>query len=245
MDPQIYQIFRERYEDNWYFEARAAVLATLIRPCCQAHAGVRVVDLGAGTGKILADTRKTAMAVAIEKDLQLARFGRGRYGLPFVLANLADGIPVGRGLLDLVLVLDVLEHVEHDRALLREVFRVLRPGGRVIVSVPAFQGLWSRHDELHHHKRRYSRRDLLRVVAEAGLVCDRVTYYNTLLLPLVYLSRKLERWSRAWKQSANDYDKAAGGFTGVLRWVFGLERRLLPRWNLPAGVSLLVVARRE
>jgi hypothetical protein len=77
------------------------------------------------------------------------------------------------------------------------------------------------------------------------LVCDRVTYYNTLLLPLVYLSRKLERWSGAWTQSASDYDKAPGGLAAVLRWVFALERRLIPRWNLPVGVSLLVVARRE
>ena len=244
MDPQIYRVFRGRYEDNWYFATRTKVLTTFMRPYCPVSADARIVDLGAGTGKILADTRQAAVAVAIEENPDLARFGRGRYGLPFVLANLSDDIPIGSGAIDLVLMLDVLEHVEQDRPLLSEVFRVLRPGGRLIISVPAFQGLWSRHDELHHHKRRYSRLGLLSVLAEAGFVCDRLTYYNTLLLPLVYLSRKLERFSRAWTQSASDYDKAPRALAMLLHWVFGLERKLIPRYDLPVGVSLLAVARR-
>lgn len=244
MDHSIYQLFREQYEDNWYFAARADVLTAVIAPLCPAGRAFSIADVGGGTGSLLARVRQHGRAVAIEGDLQLAQVGRQLYGIPFVQGDLSHGVPLNDDTLDIVLMLDVLEHVEDERALLSEVARVLRPHGRLVVSVPAFQALWSRHDELHHHKRRYSRRSLVDVLTAAGFACERVTYFNTLLFPLVYGSRSLERFSSRWRGSTTDYERGPRIMTAVLRWLFSLERRIIPRWNLPVGVSLLVLARR-
>jgi hypothetical protein len=134
--------------------------------------------------------------------------------------------------------------VEDDGALAHEAARVLRPGGDLVVTVPAMPALWSRHDELHHHYRRYTRSALRRVLQQAGLSCVRLTYYNTLLFPAVVVSRVLERVSPRWmRSSASDYERGFPGAAGLLRWTFSQERRLLPRWRLPFGVSLLALAR--
>lgn len=238
MDAEINQLFIDQYESNWYLHARAEVLAAIIRPLCLT--GCRLVDVGAGTGAILSRVTDAAR-VAIEGDLALARVGRMGHGLPFLVADLAGGIPLADHSADVVLSLDVFEHLVDDRGAMIEAFRILRPGGRLVVSVPAFQSLWSRHDELHHHKRRYSKELLLDTLAAAGFDCTRVTYFNTLLFPVVWLSRKLEAFTQP---AANDYEKPPRLLARVMGAIFGFESRLVPRWNLPVGVSLLAIATR-
>lgn len=243
MDPQITGFFTDHYENNWYLASRADVLAAVIAPICRADPRCRLVDVGAGTGAILARLKNGGggAAVGIEGEWGLARIGRASHNAAFLVADLARGIPLSNRSVDVVLALDVLEHLEDDRRMTHEVFRILRPSGHFIVSVPAFQALWSRHDELHHHKRRYSRRELRDVIRSTGFSCTRMTYFNSFLLPLVYVSRKLEPYTRP---SSNDYEKASPLLARVLGAIFRLESRIIPRWNLPIGVSLLAIATR-
>lgn len=244
MDAEIREFFTEQYEQNWYLAARAEILTTIIRPLCRARSACRLVDVGAGTGSILAHVGGLAAAIGIEGEWQLARLGRTRHGVRFLVADVAGAIPLLHASADVVLSLDVLEHLDDDRAALREMFRILRPGGTLVVTVPAFQNLWSRHDELHHHKRRYSKRAFLAALKATGFTCTRVTYFNTLLFPLVYLSRKLESAGRGPTRQKTDYEKAPRMLAGALGRIFGLEARIIPRWNLPVGVSLLAIATR-
>jgi len=238
VDSEINRLFTEQYESNWYLKSRAEVLAAIIRPLC--GVGCRLVDVGAGTGAILARVA-TKVAIAIEGDLNLARVGRSGHRLPFLVADLSSGIPLSGQTADVVLSLDVFEHLVDDRAAMAEVFRILRPGGCLVVSVPAFQSLWSRHDDLHHHKRRYSKQALLDALAATGFACTRVTYFNSLLFPIVWASRKLEGITRP---SANDYEKPHRLLARALGRIFRFEARIIPRWNLPVGVSLLAIATR-
>jgi SAM-dependent methyltransferase len=244
VDAEIREFFTEQYDRNWYLAARAAVLTTIIRPLCRARSACRLVDVGAGTGSILAQVGGDAGGIGIEGDWQLARYGHARHRVRFLVADVAGAIPLSAATADVTLSLDVLEHLDDDRAALREMFRILRPGGTLVVTVPAFQSLWSRHDQLHHHKRRYSKLELLEVLAATGFACTRITYFNTLLFPLVYVSRKLESLGSGDRGRKTDYEKAPRALATLLGWIFALEARVIPRWDLPVGVSLLAIATR-
>jgi SAM-dependent methyltransferase len=242
VDTAVYEVFREQYEENWYLKAREDVLAAFVARFCSPEAAGWVVDVGAGTGRVL-HRIAPGHGVAVEENPDLIALARARYGLMAVRADLAQALPLRDRCAGLVLLLDVLEHVEDDRALLAEIRRVLRPGGWGVIAVPAFQALWSPHDEAHHHKRRYSRARLQHVVAAAELSCRHLTYYNTLLLPLVAGARVLDRLRGP--RAMTDYDRPPGAIRGLLGWTFRQERRLVTRWRLPIGVSLLAVVRRE
>lgn len=242
MDSQIVQFFENQYEENWYLTARRRVLTTVV-DALRGSAPWRLVDVGGGTGSILAHLAERNGGIVIEGDWQLARVGQARHRLPFVVADIGAAIPLRGGSADAVLSLDVLEHLDDDGAALAEIFRILKPGGTLIVAVPALQALWSRHDELHHHRRRYSKRTLLAALAATGFSCRRVTYYNSLLFPVVYAARRWERIRGVRPDAPTDYEKATW-LAGVLQRVFELEARILTQWNLPVGVSLLAVATR-
>lgn len=246
MDRSVRRVFKDRYEEHWYFAARTSVLGAFIDRFCPTRAGTTVGDLGAGTGAVLARVADSAVGVAVEREPDLAGVGVKRYGLRYVVASLGDGIPLRRSTFDMILMLDVLEHLLDDGRVLAEACQVVRPGGRVLLTVPAFQGLWSSHDELHHHHRRYAKRQLVDMVAGTGLVVERVTYFNTLLFPLIAASRLLERLSlrRAEVDGRTDYDRTPRPLTGALEWIFKQERHLVRHWRLPIGVSLMVLARR-
>ena len=113
-------------------------------------------------------------------------------------------MPFAADSFELAASLDVIEHLEDDLAALRELRRVVAPGGALLVTVPAYQWLWSGHDEINHHLRRYTRSSLLRVAREAGWEPVRTTYFNSLLLPVAIALRVLDRFSRKTTESSLD-----------------------------------------
>jgi SAM-dependent methyltransferase len=241
VEAAVYQLFREGYETNWYLSAREDVIDAFVRRFCPPGPGDVVVDVGGGTGRILARVAGSARALAVEEDESLVSHGRARYGVRFVRANASSGLPLRTGSASLVLLLDVLEHVDDDAALLGDVRRVLRPGGRALVTVPAFRMLWSRHDEQHHHRRRYEKHGLRQVIGRAGLECVHLTFYNSLLFPMILAARALDRVTPG--RSGTDYERPPRPVRSVLSWTFRQERRLVTRWRLPVGVSLLALVR--
>ncbi len=145
---------------------------------------------------------------------------------------------------DLVVSLDVIEHLEDDLAALREFRRTVAPGGALLVTVPAYQWLWSGHDEINHHHRRYTRRSLQRVAEQAGWKQVRTTYFNSLLLPVAILLRVLERFSTKTTESSLDLWIPPEPLNWLLQRPLALEAALIARGGrIPAGLSLLAVFR--
>jgi SAM-dependent methyltransferase len=145
---------------------------------------------------------------------------------------------------DLAVSLDVLEHLKDDLAALRELRRTVAPGGSLLVTVPAYQWLWSGHDEINHHHRRYTRRSLQRVAQQAGWEQVRTTYFNSLLLPLAILLRVLERLNTRTTESSLDLWVPPEPLNWLLERPLALEAALITRGgHIPAGLSLLAVFR--
>jgi SAM-dependent methyltransferase len=152
-------------------------------------------------------------------------------------------LPFADGAFDLVTALDVIEHIDDDVAALGELRRVLRPGGRLLVAVPAFTFLWGRQDEVSHHRRRYTRATLARALAQAGFAVVRESYFNTLLFPPIAAVRLGRRLLRRPGRRQSDFELGPARLNGLLGAVFGAEAALVARTDLPFGVSLLALAR--
>ena len=139
---------------------------------------------------------------------------------------------------DLIALLDVLEHVQDDRAALAAIAGKLKPGGRVLVTVPANPWMWSAHDAAHHHFRRYARPDLRRVAQAAGMKVELMSFFNTVLFPLAATLRIV---GKALGKTSSDDRVPPAPLNQLFTAAFGLERYVVGRIPLPAGVSIVAV----
>jgi SAM-dependent methyltransferase len=153
---------------------------------------------------------------------------------------LPHDLPIADCGADMIVMLDVLEHIDDDLAALKAVSGKLKPGARLLVTVPALPALWSVHDEEHHHKRRYTAQTLRDVVAKSGLELEKISYFNTLLLPLIAGLRGLKALTGNTKP---DTGVPPSWLNATLEAIFGFERHLIGRLPMPLGVSLFMVAR--
>jgi SAM-dependent methyltransferase len=153
-----------------------------------------------------------------------------------------EGVPLRSGAADVVLALDVLEHVADDVAGLREAARIVKPGGLLLVTVPALPSLWGGQDVVSHHLRRYTPRAFRQMFEHARIPNPRITYFNTLLFPSVAAVRWARRAAGLASRPRSDFDDSRPGMVNdVLAAIFGAERHLIARLRLPIGVSLLAI----
>jgi SAM-dependent methyltransferase len=251
MDDALERFTFDVEERHWWYRGRRAVLDAVLdglgplRP--RDGGGVpRILDAGCGSGRnmVLLAARGAVSGIELaEPSLQAAR---ARNVGPVVPGSLDEPLPFGDGAFDLAVALDVLEHVADDEGALRELARVLAPGGRLLVTVPQYGWLWGEHDVLAHHHRRYTRARLLERAARAGLEPERVTAFNTVLLPAIGVARLVQR-ARRRAQPASDLGRTPqGAVNRALERILRGEAALLRRGrDLPRGVSLLAVLRRR
>ncbi len=231
----------ELEDSHWWFRARRRiVLAEVGR--LPLPSGARVLDAGCGSGALLSDLSRLGSVAAVDPNPPAVEHARGR-GIGDVSLAGVEALPFGDGEFDLVTCLDVLEHVADDRAALRELARVTRPGGFLVATVPAYPVLWSPHDVAAGHVRRYRPRELTDTAASAGweLVC--ATSFNALLLPLVAAHRLLARARAAEPRS--DLLSTPRRLDALLGLPLRLEAEAIARGaRLPVGLSRLAVFRR-
>ena len=173
---------------------------------------------------------EAALGYAVDK-------GLGPVGIADVRA-----LPARSNSFDLVLATDVIEHVDDDRSAVQELARVVGANGVVLITVPAFQTLWSRHDEVAHHKRRYRRTAVVDLIAASGLELEECYYFNFLLFVPILVTRKLLAIFRV--KHRGDTALNIGFVNPILLWVFRRDVDLAPRVRPPFGVSLLALARK-
>ena len=240
MDRTVYSRLAEVEGEHWWFVARREILADQIARL-RLPAGARILEVGCGTGGNLAMLSRFGQVSAIEPDEE-ARACSAARGFDVRGGLLPDGLPDFAAPFDLIAALDVIEHVDQDEASVAALSGLLKPGGCFLATAPAYQWMWSRHDELHHHKRRYGLPAFRRLFEDAGLQIVKSTYCNTLLFPPIAAVRLAKQ---ATGNTAGDDDAMPSApVNALLKRVFATEKTLLRAFDLPFGVSLLVVARR-
>ena len=223
---------------HWWFVARRAILDSLIRSRIAPRDGARILEAGCGTGGNLAMLAAHGSVDALEYDAQARELARGR-GVGRIEPGMLPGqIGFDGTRYDVIALLDVLEHVEEDRASLAALRARLADGGRILLTVPAVPWLWSDHDVIHHHKRRYTLAGLRQVAQAAGLKVEAVGYFNSLLFPLAMAMRTAHRLLR--RKDALDAQPSPP-VNALLRRIFGWERHLLGRVRFPIGLSLYAI----
>ena len=215
---------------HFWFVSRRELVTSLLRR--NVRAGETLVDAGCGTGANLALAEPGIRRYGV--DLHIEELSRG------MLQGDAMSLPLRTSSIDAVLALDVLEHVDDD-AMLAEVARVLRRGGRLIATVPAVRALWSVRDEAAGHRRRYDRSTLRALLARHGFRIRELRGFQFVLLPLVLLSRVTRRDSIA----ARDFEDAPPRWLNRVLLAVNRIELALPRWLVPIGSSLALVAVKE
>jgi SAM-dependent methyltransferase len=242
MERIVYDRMAELDSRHWWYRARRTILATLIERKLALPPEPRILEIGCGTGHNLEMLARFGRADGIEIDPAARALAAERLGRPIGDAPLPALTGVEDGAYDLVAILDVLEHVEEDREALESIARKLRPGGRILITVPAHPWMWSAHDEVNHHKRRYTRATLRKVVTEAGLRLDMMSWFNSLLFPLAAAARVA---GRIIGKEDSDDAMPPKPVNGLFEAVFGLERHLVGRLPLPPGVSLVAIVSKD
>lgn len=238
-----YELQTHRAEDrHWWYQGRRRVLERKIaRLGLPAHA--RILDAGCGSGRNMVDLAHHGTVTGVELSDTSVELARERSAGEVLSGSVMD-MPFDDATFDLAVSLDVIEHLEDDVGALRELRRVTKPGGALLVTVPAYQWLWSGHDEINHHHRRYNRRTLLRAAQSADWKLESSGHFNSLLLPVAILLRGLERFKPSTTKSSLDLWVPPAPLNWALRQPLNLEAAVIGRGgSIPAGLSLLAVFR--
>jgi SAM-dependent methyltransferase len=238
-----YELQTHRAEDrHWWYRGRRNVIERVIADL-KLPARARILDAGCGSGRNMIELARHGTVSGVELSGTSVDVARARSAGEVIAGSVLE-MPFDGDSFDFAVCLDVIEHLEDDLGALRELRRVLAPGGSLLVTVPAYQWLWSGHDEVNHHHRRYTRRSLQRVAEQAGWEQVRTTYFNSLLLPLAILLRVLDRFSRKTTESSLDLWVPPQPLNWLLERPLALEAALIGRGGrIPAGLSLLAVFR--
>lgn len=241
VDDFVYEEHASVEREHWWFQGRRQVVASVLRRHLGPDQGDRrILDVGSGTGEMLDMLREFGDVHGLDMSPKAVAYCRDRFGSSVDVR--VGRVPDDLSPADVVTAFDVIEHLEDDAGALGKIHALLPPGGLFICTVPAFSFLWSGHDVVNHHKRRYTRRLLLRRLRDAGFEVDRISYFNTLFFPLVAGIRLVRRRSSA--APVSDIAMPSPRINAILKRLFSSERWLVTRMDLPVGVSLLAVCRK-
>jgi SAM-dependent methyltransferase len=239
MERVVYDRMAEVDQVHWWYCARRLILAALIERVVQPPKDARLLEVGCGTGHNIEMLQRFGTVDAIEIDAAAREVAERRLGRSVAAAPLPELTGIERGHYDLIAALDVVEHIDDDRATIGALAECLRPGGKLLLTVPAHQWMWSAHDELNHHKRRYSKRSLRKLIEGSPLKLEQLGYFNSFLFPLAAAARVASKVTGR----GGDDDKLPPRLVNTLfDRVFAAERHLVGRLPLPPGLSLFAVA---
>jgi SAM-dependent methyltransferase len=244
MESELYRGHAQLEDSHWWFWGRRAVVREVLEQRVAPVVGRRILDVGCGSGGMLTLLRDFGEVEGMDSSDEALAYARERLGDGARLSKgeLPDGIPAGRSY-QLITAFDVIEHIPDAVGALRAVHGALAPGGAFVCTVPAYRFLWSVHDDLNHHQRRYHAALLREHLTTAGFEVRFLSYFNSVLFPPIAAVRLLRKLVPE-KRAESDLTEASPWVNALLGRLFASERHLVRRTSLPFGVSLIAVASR-
>lgn len=239
MDRAVYDRMAEIDRDHWWFVGRRRIIRALIERFRPKPGRLAILEVGCGTGSNIALLQEFGTVEAIEPDDHARAFSEQRTDIA-IKGGYLPNVPLEDGRYDLIVLLDVLEHIPDDHGALVALRSKLAPGGRLLLTVPGIPALWSGHDVAHHHQRRYTAKTLEAVVKQAGFRTIHRGAFNSLLLPLIVGVRALNKLRR--HEGGDDDALPPKPLNRLLAGLFGAERHAAVRGLFPLGVSIGLVA---
>ena len=241
MEIEVYERMAAEQEKHWWFRARREILSFLLKQL-EPGDNARILEIGCGTGGNLRMLTTFGDVSAVEKDKNAREFARELTGINVLEGELPGALKEFDSKFDLICLFDVLEHIDEDIEAMVRVKELLSNEGSIIMTVPAYQWLYGTHDREHHHFRRYIKSDIAQLSSKAGLEVSKISYFNTLLFPIVVLARMVDKF--------RDHDRSIGSavpmgiINELLYQVFRLEKILLKYTVLPYGASIYSVLKK-
>ena len=242
MDPQFYKEYYELERSHWWFTARLNILRSIFHQRIEPKGSLRILNVGVATGATSQMLEQFGEVTSVEYDADCCAFLREKTGIEAINASLTE-LPFESDQFDVVCAFDVIEHVEDDALAASEIHRVLKPGGQFFITVPAFQFLWSNHDVVNHHHRRYTKQQLNQLFTH-NFTLDFSTYFNFWLFFPIALARwvmnLLPKRKGETSGSDNEVLSSSPWINRLLFAVFHSERRMLSTgMRFPLGVSIV------
>ncbi len=240
MDRDVYVRMDALQGEHWWFKSRRNILTKVLGGLTVNQPHSRILEAGCGTGGNLAMLSNFGDVTGFEHDVDALGMAQEKGTFPLSQGTLPGGAPSYDDPFDLVVAFDVVEHIEDDLGSLQALRTQLRKDGKIVITVPAFPFLWSKHDETHHHFRRYTRKSLTEALRESGYEIEYVSYFNSLLFPLIAGIRMIKKF---FKMDSNADDAMPSPVVNkVLSMIFGSEKHWVGRVSIPFGVSLIAIA---
>jgi len=246
MERSEYGVMYRLERSYWWFVGKQFLVREQVKPLLLNFGmGARILDIGSGTGIMLKTLEEFGQAFGMEMSREAIQFLKKRNLKRVVCSDAEQVLPFKNNSFSLVTGLDVLEHLDHDTALLTEMIRVCKEGGYVLVTVPAFNLLWSPHDTALHHRRRYTRTRLLGQMRGLNCRVIKASYYNFMLCLPVLAVRKLRAlFPKKGKGQSDFFIDLPEVVNRSLSAMYKLEILGLRLFRYPYGVSLLLLLRK-
>lgn len=244
MQEIVYHTNYQNENSYWWFIARNEILKQTVENFCDLNENFNLLDVGCGTGGFASSLLSQCNVIGMDTSDIALEYSRKRGLKNLHNCILSDFDKSQYGHIDAITILDVIEHIEDDKQVVKDAYNLLESGAYMIASVPAYQWLWSQHDVIHMHYRRYNLSNFKSLLKGAGFKIMYASYFNTLLFPPAVMKRFVENITKTEKSIETPIDEVPDFVNKLFTSVFRLEKKWIPKVKVPFGLSIVVVAKK-